>query len=104
MAAVSQGSFRQNAAMEGGGIFLNDLKVNDAVVDEEFLSGFKIMDKIRVVHGDRWGRGLGVHAENEGVAHLKAAGLADCSGAYGGALGIEKNGDFLAPLTCQRTQ
>lgn len=81
---------------KGGGIFLNDLEVNDAVIDEKFLAGLEIVNEIGVVNRDG-GRGRGgIDAEDESIPDGEGAGGANGAGADGGTLGIEEKGNFLA--------
>jgi len=80
--------------MECGGIFAEDLKMEDAVIDEEFLSRFEIMEEIGVVDGNGGRGGVWIDAEDESIADFEVAGGADGACADGGSLGIEKDGDF----------
>jgi hypothetical protein len=82
--------------VEGGGIFAEDLKMEDAVIDEEFLSRFEIVQEIGVVDGNGGRGGLWIDAEDESIADFEVARGADGACADGGSLGIEENGDFLA--------
>jgi hypothetical protein len=82
--------------VERGGIFAEDLKMEDAVVDEEFLSRLEIMEEIGVVDGNGGCGGVWIDAEDESIADFEVARGADGSCADGGSLGIEEEGDFLA--------
>jgi len=82
--------------MERGGIFAEDLKMEDAIIDEKFLARFKIVQEIGVVDGNGGCCGLWIDAEDESIPDFEVAGGADGACADGGSLGIEENGDFLA--------
>jgi hypothetical protein len=81
--------------VEGGGIFAEDLKMEDAVIDEEFLSRFEIMEEIGVVYGNGGRGGVWIDTEDESVADFEVTRGADGSCTDGRSLGIEKDGDFL---------
>jgi hypothetical protein len=76
--------------VEGGGIFAEDLKMEDAVIDEEFLSRFEIMEEIGVVDGNGRRGGVWIDAEDESIADFEVARSADGSCTDGGSLGIEE--------------
>ena len=69
--------------------------MEDAVIDEEFLSRFEIIQEIGVVDGNSGRGGVWIDAEDESIADFEVSGGADGSRADGGSLGIEKDGDFL---------
>jgi hypothetical protein len=52
VAAISQGARSKYAAVERGGVFFYDLEMNDSIIDEEFLSGLKVVNEIGIVDGD----------------------------------------------------
>jgi hypothetical protein len=66
--AIAQGASGENTAVKGGGVFFDDLKVNDAVIDEEFLAWGKVANEIGVVNGDGGGGGVGIDGEDEFIA------------------------------------
>ena len=65
MTAIAQGASGENTAVKGGGVFSDHLEVNDAVIDEEFLSWGEIVNEIGIVDGDGGGGSLGVDREDE---------------------------------------
>ncbi len=69
--------------------------MEDAVIDEEFLSRFEIVEEIGVVDGNSGCGGLWIDAEDKSIADFEVAGGADGACADGGSLGIEEDGDFL---------
>jgi hypothetical protein len=81
-----------------GGVFFYDLKMNDSIIDEEFLSGLEVVNEVGIVDGDGGERGFGIDGEDERIADCELARLADCSSSDCGTLGIKKEGDFLAPI------
>jgi hypothetical protein len=104
VAPVAQGAGGEDAAVEGGGIFFEDLKVDDSVIDEKFLAGGKILNEIRVVDGDGGSGSFGIDREDQFVTDSKLAGLTDSPGANGRPLGIEEEGDFLATIRRERAE
>ena len=98
MATIAEGTGGEDAAEKGGGIFSDHLEVNDAVIDEEFLSGLKVMNEVGIVDGDGGERGFGIDGEDERIADSELARLADGPSSDCGTLGIEKEGDFLTPI------
>jgi hypothetical protein len=81
--------------VERGGIFAEDLKMEDAVIDEKFLARLEIMEEIGVIHGNGGRGGVWIDAEDESIADFEVARGADGACADGGSLGIEEYGDFL---------
>jgi hypothetical protein len=73
-----------------GGIFAEDLKMEDAVIDEKFLARFEIIQEIGVVDGNGGRGGVWIDAENESIADFEVAWGADGSSTDGGSLGIEE--------------
>ena len=69
--------------------------MEDAVIDEEFLSRFEIMQEIGIVDRNGGCGGLWIDAEDECIADFEVARGADGACADGGSLGIEEYGDFL---------
>ncbi len=69
--------------------------MEDAVIDEEFLSRFEIIQEIGVVDGNGGRGGVWIDAENESIADFEVSRGADGACADGGSLGIEEDGDFL---------
>lgn len=98
MTAIAQGASGENTAVKGGGVFFDDLKVNDAVIDEQFLPRREVTNEIGVVDGNRGGGGVGIDGEDEFIADGERAWFSDGAGTDSGALGIEKEGDFLASV------
>jgi len=74
--------------VERGGIFAEDLKMEDAVIDEKFLSRFEILQEIGVVNGNSGRGSVWIDAEDESVADFEVARGADGSCTDGGSLGI----------------
>ena len=69
--------------------------MEDAVIDEEFLSRFEIIQEIGVVYGNGGRGGVWIDAENESIADFEVSRGADGSCTDGGSLGIQEDGDFL---------
>ena len=68
--------------------------MEDAVIDEEFLSRFEIMEEIGVVDGNGGRGGVWIDAEDESIADFEVARGANGACTDGGSLGIEKDGDL----------
>jgi len=60
VSAIAQGAGGEDAAVEGGGIFFEDLKVDDSVIDEKFLARGKIPNKVGIVDGDGGSGSFGI--------------------------------------------
>jgi hypothetical protein len=84
--------------VERGGVLFYDLEMNDPIIDEEFLSGLEVVNEVGIVDGDGGWRSFGVDCEDEGIADCELARLAYGSSPDSRTLGIEKDGDFLAPI------
>ena len=102
MSTVAQGASGEDAAVEGGGIFFEDLKMDDSVIDEKFLAGGKISNEIRVVDGDGGSGGFGIDREDQFVTDSKLAGFANGSGTDSRPLGIQEDSDLLSAVGGER--
>ena len=104
VATISESTGGEDAAVEGVGVFFDDLEVNDAVVDKEFLPGLEIMNEVGIVDGNGGGRSLGINGEDEGLIDFELAGGANGTRADGGTLSIEEQGNFLATIGGEGTK
>jgi len=104
VSAIAQGAGGEDAAVEGSGIFFEDLEMDDPVIDEKFLARGKIPNEIRVVDGDGGSGGFGIDREDQFVTDSKLAGFANGSGTDSRSLGIEEEGDFLATIRRERAE
>jgi hypothetical protein len=104
VAPVAQGAGGEDAAVEGGGIFFEDLEVDDSVIDEKFLARGKIPNEVGIVDGDGGSGSFRIDREDQFVTDSKLAGFANGSGADSRSLGIEEEGDFLATIRRERAE